>query len=65
MGDFEKISWPRADFKDLQRFEVKLRKIEVVKGKKLSSIYKKFVFDVEGRNPKLKSDEIEGLGAEF
>jgi len=35
------------------------------KGKESSSIYKKFVFDVEGRNPKLKSDEIEGLGAEF
>jgi hypothetical protein len=65
LGDFEKISWLRADFKDLQRFEVNLKKIEVFEGKKSSSIYKKFVFDVEGRNPKSKSDEIEGLGAEF
>ncbi|KAL4585413.1 hypothetical protein LXL04_010033 [Taraxacum kok-saghyz] len=52
---------PSSDFKDLQRFEVNLRKIEVVEGKKSPSIYKKFVFDVEGRNPKSKSDEIEGL----
>ena len=49
----------------MKGLKVKLKKIEAFKGKESSSNYKKFVFDVEGRNPKLKSDEIEGLGAEF
>ena len=45
--------------------KVKLKKIEVFKGKKSPHVHKKFVFMVWGRNPSQSFGEIGGLSVKF
>ncbi|KAL4577507.1 hypothetical protein LXL04_013616 [Taraxacum kok-saghyz] len=54
-GDFRGFLKGELISKEIEGLEVKSRRFEAYRGKKSPPNYKKFVFEVEGRNPKPKS----------